>query len=297
MIWRFLYRFVGILWLILGALIMVVAFGYLVAVDATNNYLNSLLSSNVKDLIVPLLVNVKPGVQQVMGVIFAVYCIAFGIGLLTLRGWARTIGIAFHIITGLVVAVLSILLYSRMTMPDQTPVSGANYQPIILIVSGCIIAAGFFALGFQLSTNTAIEGFSGYIPTPPTMPPVNCPTCGGPLDLEKSYCPNCDAEIPSVAISHARLVELKSNREYPVSTRRPVRIGRDIPGLEISLEDTSVSGEHAFIEYVDGHFYLHALKDTNGTFLNGIEKPINDAEIRTDDLITFGRARFRFEIE
>jgi len=283
LIWRFIYRFVGILWIILGAVILTVAAGYLVAVLALSNYLNSFLPPVVKNLIEPLLSGVKPGVQQGAGLVFAIYCIVFGIGFIALRGWARTIGIAFHFVAGLVVAVLSIVLYYRLITTDIVTVLAPSFRPVLAIVVGLIIAAGLFGLGFQLSTHPAIEAFSGYIPSPPAMPPVTCPTC--------------DAEIVPFALAHARLVDVKSGHEYPVSTRRPVRIGRDTPGLEILLEDKSVSGEHAVIEFVDGHFYLHALKDTNGTFLNDLEKPISDAEIRTDDLIVFGRSQFRFDVQ
>jgi hypothetical protein len=296
-IWRFVYRFVGILWMILGALILIVAIGYLIAVLAMSQYMNVLLSPAVQDLLEPLVSGIKPGVQQSAGLMFAIFCIVFGFGFTSLRGWSRTLGIAFHFVTGLVIAVLSIVLYYRIIMPDLVTAAAPVSRPILVIVTGWIIAAGSIGLGFQLSTHPAIEAFSGYIPTPPAMPPVSCPTCGGSLDLEKGFCPTCDADNPPLAPTHAKLVELQSGREYPVSTRRPVRIGRDTPGLEILLEDNSISGEHAFIEYVDGHFYLHTLKDANGTFLNGSDKPICDAEIRTDDLITFGRAQFRFIAE
>ena len=296
-IWRLIYRVVGILWLIVGGLILVVAAGYLIAVMAIRNYMSSTLPPIVKDLVEPLLRGVMPGIQQGAGLVFAFYCIAFGVGFITLRGWARTIGIASHFIAGLVVAVLSFVLYYRMISLNTVTALASNPQPIWIIIVGLIITAGLFGLGFQLSTHPAIEAFSGYVPSPPAMPPVNCPTCGGLLDLGKAYCPTCDAEIAPSAQARAKLVDVKSGREYPVSTRRPVRIGRDTPGLEVLLEDASVSGEHAVIEFVDGHFYLHALKDTNGTFLNGLDKPINDAEIRTNDLIAFGRAQFRFDVQ
>jgi hypothetical protein len=48
---------------------------------------------------------------------------------------------------------------------------------------------------------------------------------------------------------------------------------------------------------LDAHFYLHAMKDTNGTFVNDLSRRVRDMEIRNGDMIAFGRMQFHFIVE
>src|SRR5271157_1526291 len=227
---RLLYRFVGGLWLLMGVLIMIVAAGYLIAVNLMSNYLISQTPSALVSIINPLLRINAPGLEQMAGLVFSLFCIAIGVGLVTLRGWARTIGVAYHFIIGFALVILSVIVYEEMTSPIFRLLIPITWPRSVLIL-GLVISLGMFLLGLQLSTHSAIETFSGHVPTPTPMPPVKCPTCGGLLDLEKARCPKCDAELeqPS-APSRAKLVSLTSGQDYPVSTRRQTRIGRDTPG-------------------------------------------------------------------
>ncbi len=295
---RFLYRFIGFIWLIFGGLILLLVAAYLIAYKITDNYMLQVIPPALAGVIAPLLRNVSPGIQQVAGLGFGLFCIVIGMGLVTLRGWARTIGVACHFIMGLAILVIMFVLYHSMTTLGILGILlPASWSKALLIIFS-LISMGLLALSFQLSTHSAIETFSGHVPTPPPMPPVNCPTCGGLLDLEKARCPKCDAELEQPIIpNRAKLTNLEKDQEFSVSTRRQTLVGRGNPNLEIPLDDLAVSADHAMIEFVAGHFYLHARKDTNGTYVNGMDNRIRDIEIKNNDEIIFGRSRFRFIVE
>jgi hypothetical protein len=295
---RFLYRFIGVLWLIFGGLILLLVAAYLIAFKLTDNYMLQVIPPALDSAIAPLLRHVSPGIQQAAGIGFGLFCTAIGMGLVTLRGWARTIGVACHFIMGLAILVIMFVLYHSMTTLSNLGILFPASWFKSLFITFFLISMGLLALSFQLSTHSAIETFSGHVPTPPPMPPVNCPTCGGFLDLEKARCPKCDTELEQPNIpNRARLANLEKDQEFSVSTRRQTLVGRGDPNLEIPLEDPAVSADHAMIEFVAGHFYLHARKDTNGTYVNGMNNRIRDIEIKNNDEVIFGRSRFRFIVE
>ena len=66
-----------------------------------------------------------------------------------------------------------------------------------------------------------------------------------------------------------------------------LRIGRLGP-LEVVLEDTSVSRNHAEIRYTDRGWRLRDLGSTNGTRLNGVRLSAGQWPLRVRDLIQFG---------
>lgn len=70
-------------------------------------------------------------------------------------------------------------------------------------------------------------------------------------------------------------------------------IGRH-PGNDISLDDPSVSGEHAQIAFERNHWVVRDLGSTNGTLVNGtrIDAPIT---LRSGDDVRFGRVSGRFQ--
>ncbi len=288
---RFVYRFLGTAWILLGILIVAIVLGYFIAAQRISGFFLTQLPG-VAQLLSPLL-QTQVTAQQLAGIVFGVFSIFFGLGLLRLRPWARTVGIAFHITMGVCMVALVVNFYMRLGAMGASE----SAQTLVLALGG-IVAFGLVAVGFQMSLPSAMEAFFGRLAPLPRMPIVKCPTCGNPLDLDKARCPKCDAEAeaPSGPL-RARLVGVDSKDVFPVSTRRQTRIGRDTPGFEIKLTDLSVSGEHAMIEFVDGHFYLHALRDTNGTYVNDLTHKIRDAEIRHGDLIMFGRVQFRFFAE
>jgi EAL domain-containing protein (putative c-di-GMP-specific phosphodiesterase class I) len=74
----------------------------------------------------------------------------------------------------------------------------------------------------------------------------------------------------------------------------PFRVGRRT-GLQLTLQDTSVSREHAEF-YLDGDgLRLRDLESRNGTFVN--RKRIQDQAVGDGDIIHFGEVEFRLGVE
>ena len=69
------------------------------------------------------------------------------------------------------------------------------------------------------------------------------------------------------------------------------RMGRS----DISIDDSSVSREHAFIERKDGRFILEDLKSTNGTFING--EFVDVRVLNHGDKIRIGNTALQFIVE
>ena len=69
------------------------------------------------------------------------------------------------------------------------------------------------------------------------------------------------------------------------------RMGRS----DISIDDSSVSREHAFIERKDGRFILEDLKSTNGTFING--EFVDVRVLNHGDKIRIGNTVLQFIVE
>jgi len=77
-------------------------------------------------------------------------------------------------------------------------------------------------------------------------------------------------------------------------TESPVFIGRD-KGMDIFLDDNSVSREHAVLFFYNNRFYIRDLKSTNGTIVNG--KRIDQIALNYKDMIQLGKCLLRFYIE
>jgi HD-GYP domain-containing protein (c-di-GMP phosphodiesterase class II)/pSer/pThr/pTyr-binding forkhead associated (FHA) protein len=68
---------------------------------------------------------------------------------------------------------------------------------------------------------------------------------------------------------------------------RFLRIGR-MEGLEVFLDDTSISRRHAEIAYTQKEWVARDLGSTNGTFLNGVRLGRTGQPLRTNDLLQCG---------
>jgi hypothetical protein len=297
----FVFRLEGFLWLFLGFFIFILAVLFAVASKAINDFFINNLHV-IAQIFGPWLNNIPQtgiNIQVVCGMITGLFSLFIGAGLVSLKPWARTVGILYNFTLALCVVFITIITYSRLITPGLLTSPIPKSIPVIIAIFGILIALGLAGLGFLLSTHSAMEAFFGYSPENVVQTPLKCPTCGGVLDVEKALCPHCDKDLSLSGLipTRARLVSIQTGKEYSISTHRTTRIGRDTPGFEILLDDKSVSGEHAMIEYTDGHFYLHALRDTNGTYLNDMSHRIRDCEIHSDDLLAFGRAQFHFLVE
>ncbi|MGQ9816241.1 MAG: FHA domain-containing protein [Candidatus Roseilinea sp.] len=286
---HFAHRLMGAMWMFAGAAV-VLASGLSVAAPDQLRQLALGDLPQIEAALQPVLGPSPSIVATVAGLVSGAYMMFVGAGLVSLRSWARLIGIASNAIIGacLVALTVGIVMYipaGRISAPTM----------MVLAVSG-VSAFAMLAFSAILGTQSAASLFAEPAPALPRLPAVKCPTCGGNLDLARARCPKCDAELERpIEPKRARLVELKSGKEYGVSLRKLNRIGREAPNLEISLEHRSVSGNHASIEYYQGRFYLHAHDDTFGTFVN--QRRTRDSEIRNNDVLTFGQAEFRFIVD
>jgi len=281
-------------WIVIGVLVLLVASGYALFGAAMDLYFVDQWPE-LAAAVGPLLRG-QAGAQQWASLAFGIFALFFGTCLLSLRSWARTVGVAFNIAMSACLAVLVLMLYFRLTAPGFVAVAVPAALPRWLGIGGGTLALLLLVAGFHLSTPAAMDAFSGAPPTVPPPPLVKCPTCGGPLDLNKTCCPVCDnPPPPEQGLVKAYLEDAQTGRRYSVSTLRETRIGRDSPGIEVQCEDRSVSREHALIEYEGGRFYLHALRDLNGTYLDGAR--VRDCELTDGCTITFGKAQFHFVVE
>ncbi|MGH9747859.1 MAG: FHA domain-containing protein [Candidatus Acidiferrales bacterium] len=65
------------------------------------------------------------------------------------------------------------------------------------------------------------------------------------------------------------------------------------PEAQISLKDSTISGQHASVRYEDGKFLLTDLDSSNGTYVN--DRKIVREEIKDNDMIRFGEVIVKFK--
>ena len=83
--------------------------------------------------------------------------------------------------------------------------------------------------------------------------------------------------------------------EYPLEQNRLVKIGR-LEGNDIIINDSSVSGNHAEIEFENERFFLTDRQSKNGTFVNNIQlNPNTGQHLRVGDELRFGDQKFILE--
>lgn len=100
--------------------------------------------------------------------------------------------------------------------------------------------------------------------------------------------------IPEHIKAYVVLIEGEEEKNRFDIAESPVFIGRD-KGMDIHLDDSSVSREHAVLFFYDNRFYIRDLKSTNGTLVNG--KRIEQVALNYKDLMQFGKCALRFFVE
>ena len=78
--------------------------------------------------------------------------------------------------------------------------------------------------------------------------------------------------------------------EYTVD-KEIITLGR-MPGNDIVIEDTVVSGHHAKIVTLEGNSFLEDLSSTNGTYVNG--ERIAKCMLKDGDMIALARSKMKF---
>ena len=81
--------------------------------------------------------------------------------------------------------------------------------------------------------------------------------------------------------------------EYVLDQRR-VSLGRG-PGVDLALDDDSLSGEHAVLEFADGGFHLRSLTDSGETRVNG--GPVKTSPLKPGDRFELGGLSFSYSVK
>jgi FOG: FHA domain len=76
---------------------------------------------------------------------------------------------------------------------------------------------------------------------------------------------------------------------------RILRIGR-IKGLEVVLDDSSISRRHAEVTFTEDQWVARDLGSTNGTFLNGIRLGRTGQPVRSRDILQCGNVVLNVEV-
>jgi serine phosphatase RsbU (regulator of sigma subunit) len=109
-----------------------------------------------------------------------------------------------------------------------------------------------------------------------------CPHCSHDNPAELLTCPNCQAR-QYLAKLRVTLENVPSKTHYLLPRR--YSIGRATEN-DIAIPDTSVSRQHAVIEYEADDFWIVDLDSTNGSLLNGL--PFEHSKLTDADCIQLG---------
>ena len=99
-----------------------------------------------------------------------------------------------------------------------------------------------------------------------------------------------------LSCKRAKLVIISGDRsgtEFALE-QECVVLGRD-PNADLAFDDSSMSRQHAAVEFVDQQFRIRDLGSTNGTLLNG--KPVQVGELQHGDRLEIGSQEFQLIIE
>ena len=106
-----------------------------------------------------------------------------------------------------------------------------------------------------------------------------------------------DADFSEYLAGHEVVLILVSSdaagTEFAID-RDVLSIGRG-PGVDIAVEENSLSRQHATLSYGEGTFRVRDLGSTNGTFVNGSQ--VESAELKHGDRLELGQCAFQLVIE
>lgn len=119
--------------------------------------------------------------------------------------------------------------------------------------------------------------------------PTDMTSIGLPISDETGRITNV---VPVLSPGTAMLVSYKQNEDFRfLIDKDQVVIGRS-EEIDILLDDTTVSRQHACITKVNENYFIEDLKSLNGTYVNGneiVKQMLNNA-----DLVQLGRYKLVF---
>ncbi|RRR65492.1 MAG: FHA domain-containing protein [Candidatus Viridilinea halotolerans] len=110
-------------------------------------------------------------------------------------------------------------------------------------------------------------------------------------DLRSAAAPQSHTPAPygQLVVTSAGQTGIPVGKIFPLS---PVSIIGRSTEVELALNDTFLSSEHARLELRDGVWWLEDLNSTNGTFLNGFEVR-GSTELHAGDVVRIGRVELK----
>lgn len=224
--------------------------------------------------------------------------IAVGWGLWTLQDWAR--------ITAIVLLALNAIgnLFAGVGL-----LVGVNIGGYPLSLPGPGIASLLFAgiaawLIWYLLKPEITDIFRGGValaPLPPTIPapsppPVSTVPQPSPAPVPSVRPPRQPTVPVGVPPEPIGLLVLRSGprtgQQFGLKRGRNT-VGRDSSRADIVLEDETISGEHARVQFEQGQFYIYDLASTNGTFVNN--RRVQRQLLMDGDVVRFGNAQLVFK--
>ncbi len=267
-------RTLGAFWILVGSLIGLLSVLYMVTFGRVTDRISDALGA-AAPLVNYLTDRLEPGYLNWWALALAVFLVLMGVRLLMLAPVARPVAMAFHLLSGLFVLVITIVLF--MAVNGIGGVVGAIVAPVssTALVVGLVVGLLFLFIGVWLASKPAWDAFM----------------TGGVARIVREPA-DTDGGQPAAA---ARLVNLNDGAEYrlPRSAAR-VSIGSEA-GRTIVIDDLTVSRNHAYIEFDNGEYRLTDSSSTNGTFVNGQQLIALGHTLQPNDEIRLGNVRLRFE--
>ena len=117
----------------------------------------------------------------------------------------------------------------------------------------------------------------------------------------RSSAPLESQDVPIADVAHLIDVGGHSGAQRIPIRKRRIRIGRDAKLNDVSIAETTMSSQHASIEFRDGFYFLRDLRSANGTFVNGkrMSDPdaVREVQLKSGDRIRFDAYEFIFDLD
>jgi hypothetical protein len=125
-------------------------------------------------------------------------------------------------------------------------------------------------------------------PTVPQSPPSSSPSPSTPREPTQQIGVPAAPEGWLVLRSGSR-----AGQQFGLTRGRRNTVGRDPNRADIVVDHSTVSGEHARIQFEGGQFYLYDLASTNGSFVNN--RRVQRQMLRDGDIVRLGDMKFVFK--
>lgn len=267
-------RTLGAFWILIGLLIGLIALLYMIMFAQISSWFTGVLGPNTP-VVNFLTTQLGPGALNWWGLGIALFLILLGVRLLSLAPVARPVAMAFHLLSGLFLLIITFVLF--MVVNQFGGPIGAAIQPAsnTMFYVGLILSLLLLGIGASLGSRSAWDAF----------------TVGGAARIVREPAETQDDS----SARFARLLNLNDGTEHRLPrTAGQITLGSD-DGQTIVLTDSTVSRHHAFIEFHDNEYRLTDNNSTNGTFVNGKQLIALGHTLQSNDEVQLGNVRLRFE--